>query len=64
MTSERRIIYINVSDMAEHDVKQVRDQLLKLGNEPILVLRQRAWVAFLVGALIGAVVAWAVLRLS
>lgn len=64
MIPERRIFYVDASRMTAADIKTVRTQLASLGNEPVLVLRQRAWVSFFVGALAGAVAAWAVLRLS
>lgn len=54
MTSERRVYYVDVSKMTEHDVRQVREQLVRLDAEPVLVLRERAWVAFLVGMFFGA----------
>lgn len=61
MTPERRIIYVDASRMTAADLKAVRTQLANLGNEPVLVLRQRAWVAFLLGSLVGAIATWLVL---
>ena len=56
MTSERRVYYVDVSKLTEHDVRQVREQISRLGAEHVLVLRERAWVAFLLGAFVGALV--------
>lgn len=61
MSTERRVYYVDVSNLTEHDVRQVREQLVRLDAEPVLVLRERAWVAFSAGLLVGAVLAWAII---